>query len=85
MNVKGGVRMFIKPFGSNRRQFLQATAATGVIAGLGPRIARAEEWTCAVSMRSLANPYHATFAKGAETFAKSAGAPFEMLVTEGNS
>ena len=77
--------MFIKPFGSNRRQFLQATAATGVIAGLGPRIARAEEWTCAVSMRSLANPYHATFAKGAETYAKSAGAPFEMLVTEGNS
>ena len=36
-------------------------------------------------MRSLANPYHATFAKGGADFAKSIDATYEMLVTEGNS
>jgi len=41
--------------------------------------------TLAISMRSLSNPYHATFAKGGEDYAKSVGLPFEVLVTEGNS
>lgn len=41
--------------------------------------------TLAISMRSLSNPYHATFAKGGEDYAKSVGLPFEILVTEGNS
>jgi ribose transport system substrate-binding protein len=36
-------------------------------------------------MRSLANPYHAAFAKGGENFAKSIDAKYETLVTEGNS
>ncbi|HUG60755.1 MAG TPA: sugar ABC transporter substrate-binding protein [Methylomirabilota bacterium] len=48
-------------------------------------LAQAGEWTMVLSMRSVANPYHATFAKGGENFAKSIGAPYEMLVTEGNS
>ena len=44
-----------------------------------------DDMTLAISMRSLSNPYHATFAKGGEEFAKSVGLPFEVLVTEGNS
>ena len=45
----------------------------------------ADDMTLAISMRSLSNPYHATFARGGEEFAKSVGLPFEVLVTEGNS
>jgi ribose transport system substrate-binding protein len=37
------------------------------------------------SIRSLTNPYHATWNKGGEAFAKSVGAPYVTLVTEGNS
>jgi ribose transport system substrate-binding protein len=48
-------------------------------------LAQASDWTMVLSMRSVANPYHATFAKGGENFAKSIGAPYEVLVTEGNS
>jgi ribose transport system substrate-binding protein len=50
-----------------------------------PAIAKETAWTLANSMRSLANPYHATFAKGGEDFAKSIDAKYETLVTEGNS
>ena len=50
-----------------------------------PAIAQETTWTLANSMRSVANPYHASFAKGGEDFAKSIGAKYEMLVTEGNS
>ena len=45
----------------------------------------ADDLTLAISMRSLSNPYHATFARGGEEFAASVGLPFEVLVTEGNS
>ncbi|MDE0112695.1 MAG: substrate-binding domain-containing protein, partial [Albidovulum sp.] len=45
----------------------------------------ADDMTLAISMRSLSNPYQATFARGGEEFAKSVGLPFEVLVTEGNS
>jgi ribose transport system substrate-binding protein len=48
-------------------------------------MAQAKDWTLACSMRSVANPYHATFAKGGEDFAKSIGAKYEQLVTDGNS
>jgi len=44
-----------------------------------------DELTLAISMRSLSNPYHATFAEGGKAFAESVGLPFEVLVTEGNS
>ena len=50
-----------------------------------PAIAQETTWTLANSMRSVANPYHATFAKGGEDFAKTIGAKYETLVTEGNS
>lgn len=47
--------------------------------------ASAQDLTLAISMRSLSNPYHATFAEGGRKFAEQAGLPFEILVTEGNS
>ena len=73
----------------HRRSFLKASAAGAAAfaaSGMGFGRALAEEgWTLALSARSLSNPYHATFAKGGEDFAKSAGLPFEVLITEGNS
>ena len=74
----------------SRRTILKKTglAAAAGIAAKGfpmPALAQAGEWTLANSLRSLANPYHATFAKGGEDFAASIGAPYETLVTEGNS
>ena len=74
----------------NRRSLLKGIAglgAAGVVGGAFARPAIAQEttWTLANSMRSLANPYHASFAKGGEEFAKSIGAKYETLVTEGNS
>ncbi len=50
-----------------------------------PAIAQETTWTLANSLRSVANPYHANLAKGGEEFAKSIGAKYEVLVTEGNS
>ena len=75
--------------GMNRRSFLKASAAGAALAtvpglGLGRALAQ-EGWTLALSARSLSNPYHATFAKGGEDFAKSVGLPYEILITEGNS
>ncbi len=73
-----------------RRDVLKSAAGIAGI-GLAPGLlgraafAQADEWTLAISMRSLANPYHATFANAGKAFAESIGAPFEMLVTEGNS
>ena len=65
---------------------LKAVAAALLSAPLWATPALAQDdLTLAISMRSLSNPYHATFAKGGEMFAKSVGLPFEVLVTEGNS
>jgi len=73
----------------DRRAFLKtAGAGAAVLATAGLRAGRAlaeEGWTLALSARSLSNPYHATFAKGGEDFAKPAGLPYELLITEGNS
>lgn len=63
---------------------LLATAAASQAFPM-PAIAQAGEWTMANSLRSLANPYHATFAKGGEDYAASVGVAYETLVTEGNS
>jgi len=84
----GGLPMIRKPI--DRRALLKGTAAlgAGALAANFPMPAiRAQEttWTLANSLRSLANPYHATFAKGGEDFAKTIGAKYETLVTEGNS
>ena len=73
----------------SRRSVLKGTAAIGfgALAARFPKPAIAQDttWTLANSLRSLANPYHATFAKGGEDFAKTIGAKYETLVTEGNS
>jgi ribose transport system substrate-binding protein len=71
----------------NRRTILKGAAALGVFGSSFPMPAIAQEttWTLANSMRSVANPYHASFAKGGEDFAKSIGAKYETLATEGNS
>ena len=74
--------------GLNRRSVLKGIAgAAGASAFAGglPAFAQSGDWTLANSLRSLSNPYHASFAKGGEDFAKSIGAPYEVLVTEGNS
>lgn len=70
----------------DRRAILKGAAA-GTLATAFPMPAIAQEttWTLANSMRSVANPYHAAFAKGGEDFAKTIGAKYETLVTEGNS
>src|SRR3954447_1428850 len=49
------------------------------------RVSAADKPTVVNSIRSLSNPYHATWNKGGEAFAKWAGAPYATLVTEGNS
>jgi ribose transport system substrate-binding protein len=75
---------------ASRRSFLQATASFAAAGSLGlsfprPAVAKETTWTLANSLRSLANPYHATFAKGGADFAKTIDAKYETLVTEGNS
>src|SRR5271157_3548417 len=72
-----------------RRDLLKGAAAVSVI-GAFPAIitrrARAEgNPTVVNSIRSLSNPYHATWNKGGAAFAKSVGADYVTLVTEGNS
>jgi ribose transport system substrate-binding protein len=70
----------------NRRSVLKGAAGIAAASTFPmPAIAQEATWTLANSMRSVANPYHATFAKGGEDFAKSIGAKYETLVTEGNS
>ena len=75
---------------TSRRSFLQGGAGLAAAGSFGlsfpsPAIAKETTWTLANSLRSLANPYHATFAKGGADFAKTIDAKYETLVTEGNS
>ena len=75
---------------TSRRSLLKGAGGALAAGSFGfsfpmPAIAKETTWTLANSMRSVANPYHATFAKGGENFAKSVDAKYEMLVTEGNS
>ncbi len=77
-----------RPF--TRRRFVTgATATAGVAAlagsGLGRRALAQGAPTLVTSIRSLSNPYHATWNQGAEAFAASVGAEHVTLVTEGNS
>ena len=62
-----------------------AAALTIAVAIAVPASAQDKDLTLAISMRSLSNPYHATFAEGGRKYAESVGLPFEILVTEGNS
>ena len=72
-----------------RRELLRGAAAVGVAGAFPAIITRrgfaADKPTVVNSIRSLSNPYHATWNKGGEAFAKSVGAEYVTLVTEGNS
>jgi ribose transport system substrate-binding protein len=72
-----------------RRDVLLGSAALG-LGALSPfagasRARAASVPTVVNSIRSLSNPYHATWNKGGAAFAKWAGAEYVTLVTEGNS
>jgi len=72
-----------------RRDLLKGAGALG-LAGAFPAVitrpARAAgQPTLVNSIRSLSNPYHATWNKGGTGFANSVGAEYVTLVTEGNS
>ena len=71
----------------NRRRVLRGSAATmAALAAARPgRLFAADKPTVANSIRSLSNPYHATWNKGGAAFAASVGADYVTMVTEGNS
>ena len=74
--------------GATRRSALLAGAGLAAGAVAMPwvrRVSAADQPTVVNSIRSLTNPYHATWNKGGEAFAKAMGAPYTTLVTEGNS
>ncbi len=72
-----------------RRRVLKGAAlgaGAGLLAaGLPARLLAADKTTAVNSIRSLSNPYHATWNKGGEAFAKAAGLDYATLVTEGDS
>jgi ribose transport system substrate-binding protein len=76
-----------QPFLLPRRDLLTGVAALGLALPFGAiRSAHAADQPTVVnSIRSLTNPYHATWNKGGAAFAKSVGADYVTLVTEGNS
>ena len=71
-----------------RRDLLKGAAAigaAGAFPGLfGPAFAQ-DKPVLVNSIRSLSNPYHATWNAGGAAFAKSVGCEYVTLVTEGNS
>jgi ribose transport system substrate-binding protein len=75
--------------GVDRRQALTGAAAASAAFALPAILTRrafaADKPTVVNSIRSLSNPYHATWNKGGAAFAKSVGADYVTLVTEGNS
>jgi ribose transport system substrate-binding protein len=72
-----------------RRDVLKGAAALGLSTAVPlvavQRVRAADTPTVVNSIRSLTNPYHATWNKGGAAFAKSVGADYVTLVTEGNS
>jgi ribose transport system substrate-binding protein len=72
-----------------RRAVLKRAAAVGLGAVLpwefGSLARAADKPTLVNSIRSLSNPYHAVWNKGGQAFAKSIGAEYVVLVTEGSS
>ena len=72
-----------------RRQFLKGATLLGA-AGAFPAIFTRRGFaqdkpTLVNSIRSLSNPYHATWNKGGAAFAAAAGLDYATLVTEGDS
>jgi ribose transport system substrate-binding protein len=73
--------------GATRRALLKGAVAGASVLAVGTplRARAADKITVVNSIRSLTNPYHATWNKGGAAFAKSVGADYVTLVTEGNS
>jgi ribose transport system substrate-binding protein len=72
--------------GITRRKLVKLASIGAVTAPVLLRRAYAAGTPTVVnSIRSLTNPYHATWNKGGAAFAKSVGADYVTLVTEGNS
>jgi ribose transport system substrate-binding protein len=71
----------------SRRRVLgtAATAAGALAVGRPAHVFSADAPTVVNSIRSLTNPYHATWNKGGAAFAKAMGVEYVTLVTEGNS
>ena len=73
----------------HRRDILKGATVLGAAMAMPAIITRrgfaADKPTVVNSIRSLSNPYHATWNKGGAAFAKSVGADYVTLVTEGNS
>ena len=73
----------------SRRDFIKhssALAGVGLISSYGSNsVFSATKVTLVNSIRSLANPYHATWNLGGRIFAESIGANYVTLITEGNS
>ena len=80
-------RTVLHPFLLPRRNLLKSAAAFGLALPFGAvqSAGAADKPTLVNSIRSLTNPYHATWNKGGAAFAKSVGADYVTLVTEGNS
>jgi len=69
-----------------RRSFMIGSGGLALAATLGRNTGLAADKPVLVnSIRSLTNPYHATWNKGGAAFAKSVGCEYVTLVTEGNS
>ena len=74
--------------GWGRRSLLRTGMAAGAGIVAAPwvrRVSAADAPVVVNSIRSLTNPYHATWNKGGAAFAKAVGAEYVTLVTEGNS
>jgi ribose transport system substrate-binding protein len=75
----------------NRRRVVRSAAILGAAAAAPAsapwvrRVRAADAPVLANSIRSLTNPYHATWNKGGAAFAKAVGCEYVTLVTEGNS
>ena len=80
-------RALIGPW--TRRRLLRASAlgagAAALAASRPGRLLAQDKITAVNSIRSLSNPYHASWNQGGEAFAKWAGIEYVTLVTEGNS
>ena len=72
-----------------RRTFIKTASVAGLVVAMPGLITRrgfaADTPTVVNSIRSLTNPYHATWNKGGAAFAKAMGVEYVTLVTEGNS
>jgi ribose transport system substrate-binding protein len=72
-----------------RRTILKGVSAIGLALAAPAIITRrgyaADKPTVVNSIRSLSNPYHATWNNGGAAFAKATGVDYVTLVTEGNS